>query len=65
MAISSNDLIPRGWYRLMSGLSQEGDKYWSYEMMAWLPVTVNGAQSQKPVNNLDDPFIVIRKDSNA
>jgi hypothetical protein len=58
--MTDEDLIPSGWYRVNKGLTLAGDKYWSYEKMAWLPVTVNSDQSQRPFSEF---AAVIRKES--
>jgi hypothetical protein len=43
------NLIPTGWYQVTKGLSQVEDKYWSYEKMAWLPITVNSRESGREI----------------
>lgn len=36
-----NSLIPTGWHLIKSGPLCAGDKTWSAEKLAWLPVTTN------------------------
>lgn len=50
MSIGSDSLIPIGWHKVSFGRSQAGDKYWSYESMAWLSITVGSQLSQRPVS---------------
>jgi hypothetical protein len=50
--VGDNDgikLVPNSWGLVKAGVTSMGDKYWSYERLAWLPVTVNGAESGRPV----------------
>jgi hypothetical protein len=35
------NLIPTGWHIVKSGPCRAGDKYWSTDKLAWLPITVN------------------------
>lgn len=41
MNTAEENLIPKDYVRVTEGRALAGDKYWSYALNAWLPVTVN------------------------
>lgn len=55
--------VPEGWVLLRDGTSRIGDKYWSYQKRAWMPVTSPQTFSQNSVVDSMTSFIR-RKETN-